>query len=59
MRVDKLSATNAQDHRAVALDQRLERHFSDLTAGARKLLQQLPVGKLPNRSDVEERFELA
>jgi hypothetical protein len=39
VRVDKLRATNAQYHRAVALDQGLESRLGDLTATRRKPLQ--------------------
>ena len=37
--VDKLGAANAQDHCAVALDDRLERQFGDLARAGRKPLE--------------------
>ena len=58
MWVDELCSADAQNHRAVALDQRLESQFRDFEAAGRKPLQQLPVRKVSDCPDVEERAQL-
>ena len=56
--VDKLGAADAQDHRAVALDQGLESQLSGLAPAGRKPREQLPVRELPDCPHVEERTQL-
>ena len=51
-------ATNAQDERPVALDQRGKGQLSRLTAAGGELLEQLAVGERTDRARVEERAEL-
>ena len=46
------------DHRTVALDQRRESELGSHTPASREPLQQLPVRKLPDCPEIEERVEL-
>ena len=50
-------SSGTQNHRSMPLDQHGKCQLGSLAAIGRKPLQKLAVGELPNRTDVEKRFE--
>ena len=56
--VGQPGATDAQDHRPVAVHQRRERQFRRLAPVVREPLQQLAVGQVADHADVEQRADL-
>jgi hypothetical protein len=57
-RIAEGAPADAQDHRAVVLDQCCEGQFGRLAAPGRESFQQLTVRQLPNRTQVEQGSEL-
>ena len=58
VRVGQDAPADAQDHRPMPLDQDREGQLGRLAPIGREPLQELPVGQLADRPDVEERAEL-
>ena len=58
VRVGESSATDAQDHRPMPLDQGCESQFPGLTLAGREPLEQLPVRQVPDDPHVEEGVDL-
>jgi len=58
VRIGENSATNPQNHRAMAFDKHRERKLSSLAASRREPLKKLAVRKVADRPHAEERLKL-